>query len=165
MASLRDARRSLERGDVDEAMVALWNALEPLRLAGDQDGLEEAARLAARAAAADEAYASEAERMRTTVGALTADPTETAVVVPQRDRTLAETLEHWAETVVTATGAGEPGRPEPVAGAPSPDAEPADAEPADDDNGRGRRLGPLVWALLVGLFLILNVLGNVFGDG
>lgn len=159
MASLRDARRSLERGDVDEAMVVLWNALEPLRLAGDQEGLEEAARLAARAAAADEAYASEAERMRTAVGALAADPADAGVVVPQRERSFAETLEHWAETVVTTTAAGEPGMPEPVPG-PVPD-----AEPADDEEGRGKRLGPLVWALLVGLFLILNVLGNVFGDG
>jgi hypothetical protein len=159
MATLRDARRSLDRGDVDEAMVVLWNALEPLRLAGDQDGLEEAARLAARAAAADEAYASEAERMRTAVGVLAADPADTDVVVPQRERSFAETLEQWAETVVTATAAGEPGLPEPV-GAPT-----LDAEPADDEEGRGRRLGPLVWALLVGLFLVLNVLGNVFGDG
>ncbi len=160
MASLRDARRSLDRGDVDEAMVVLWNALEPLRLAGDRDGLEEAVRLAARAAAVDESYASEAERMGSAVGALTAGPADTAVVVPQRERTLAETLEQWAETVVTATGAGEPGVPEPVDGAP-----PLDADPGDEEAGRGRRLGPLVWALLVGLFLILNVLGNVFGDG
>lgn len=138
----------------------LWNALEPLRLAGDEDGLEEAARLAARAAAADEAYASEAERMRAAVGALAGGPAEAAVVVPQRERSLAETLEQWAETVVSATGAGEPGMPEPVAGAPPPD-----AESAEDEEGRGKRLGPLVWALLVGLFLILNVLGNVFGDG
>ncbi|MGL6279644.1 MAG: hypothetical protein ACRC50_08845 [Gaiella sp.] len=160
MASLRDARRSLDRDDVDEAMVVLWNALEPLRLAGDQDGLEEAARLAARAAAADPAYASEAERVRIAVGALTAGPADAAVVVPQRERTLVETLEKWAETVVTATGAGEPGMPEPVSGAP-----PSDAGSADDEAGRGRRLGPLVWALLAGLFLLLNVLGNLFGDG
>jgi hypothetical protein len=160
MASLRDARRSLERGDVDEAMVVLWNVLEPLRLAGDEDGLDEAVQLAARAAAADAAYASEAERMRAAVGALTAGPADAVEVGSQRERSFAETLGHWAETVATATGAGEPGLPEPVPGSP-----PADGESTDDEAGRGRSLGPLVWALLVGLFLLLNVLGNVFGDG
>lgn len=159
MASLHDARRALDRGDVDEAMVTLWNALESLRLDGDRRGLEEAVRLAASAAAADEAYAAEAERLRTAVDGLTADTTGSTVVGLPHERTLAERLEEWAETVATAAGAGEAGSPDPF-----PTAPPTEAEP-DGETGRGRKLGPVVWAVLVGLFLLLNVLGNVFGDG
>lgn len=46
MATVKEARRAVERGDVDEALVLLWNALEPLRLAGDTAGLQRVAALA-----------------------------------------------------------------------------------------------------------------------
>jgi hypothetical protein len=46
VATVKEARRAVERGDVDEALVVLWNALEPLRLAGDTAGLQRVAALA-----------------------------------------------------------------------------------------------------------------------
>jgi predicted Zn-dependent protease len=40
------AREALEAGRKDEALVLLWNAVEPARLAGDEDALHEIAELA-----------------------------------------------------------------------------------------------------------------------
>ena len=44
---LKRARTALDAGSVDEALVLLWMALEPARLAGDKEALAEIAQLAA----------------------------------------------------------------------------------------------------------------------
>lgn len=43
---LKEARRALQRGRVDESLVHLWNVLEPARLAGDRRALGAIAQLA-----------------------------------------------------------------------------------------------------------------------
>ena len=48
MASARDARKALDRGEPAEALVLLWNAVEPARIAGDERALREIGRLAER---------------------------------------------------------------------------------------------------------------------
>jgi hypothetical protein len=151
MATVRDARRALDRGDVDEAMVMLWNALEPLRLDGDGAGLERVGQLASEiASGAESSYAVEAERLLAAVRALTAEGATPSATV---EHGLPETLERWIDEAVRSG--------ERVGG----DDRPPTLEEVDDAEEGGRRLGPLVWALLAGLFLLLNVLGNVFGDG
>jgi len=143
VTTIRDARRSVERGDLDAAMVALWNLLEPLRLRGDLDGLHRVSELAREIGEQDGGtHRVEAQRLRAAVEELTGAGVATVVV--EQAQSLDD--EAWTE-VVPIEEEGDAG------------------SPAEDEESAGRRLGPLVWALLVGLFLLLNVLGNVFGDG
>lgn len=149
MATTRDARRALARGRDDEALVLLWNAIEPLRLRGDRAGLQEVERLAAAVAGrADGAYAAEAERLRAevreTLGEAAATPVAVAV---------------GAEPA----GPGGPLPPFPEAGVPLPlPDETGTGEPEEaGEQPRGRGLGTLLWAAFVALVIVINVVGGL----
>lgn len=153
MATVRDARRALDRGDVDQALVVLWNLLEPLRLEGDDNGLNRVAEMADEIATlAGGSYATEAQRLQAATGRITtAEPAVTTAV----ERRVPDSLEQWATVLL----GGEAARPGDLEGDV---ARGGDGAPAEQS--RGRRLGPIVWAVLVALFVLLQVLGNVFGD-
>ena len=69
MASeLSEARKAVTRGRADEALVHLWNAVEPARLAGDTRELRTIGQLAGRIhQLGDEGQQREAERLLETV--------------------------------------------------------------------------------------------------
>jgi hypothetical protein len=135
VSRLGDARKAVARGDADEALVALWNELEPARLAGDRRRLEAVADLAGRIAAdGDEAHRREAERLLEAAQALDAD-----------GELVAATAQLDAE--VGAAGGGPVEAPGRVGG------------PADEEEGsRGIGLGNLLWALLILAVVLANVL-------
>jgi hypothetical protein len=156
MATPREARRELARGDVDGALVLLWNAIEPLRLRGDQDGLEQVLSLAALVAErGDEAQAHEADRLRREVEEVLG--AEAARVEAAPAVSVAEAADdvaqiEWDEVAGTLDEA-------PVA----PEASPSADDDAREETG-GRRLGPLIWAAFIALVIVLNVIGGLRGE-
>jgi hypothetical protein len=156
MATPREARRAIARGDPDGALVLLWNAIEPLRLRGDRDGLEQVQSLAALVAErGDEAHAHEAERLSREVeevlgadAASVASAPVAAVAGPVEEAAQIE----WDEVAGTLDEA-------PVA----PEASPSAEGDAPEETG-GRRLGPLIWAAFIALVIVLNVIGGLRGE-
>jgi hypothetical protein len=97
VATVKEARRAVERGDVDEALVLLWNALEPLRLAGDTAGLQRVAALADEIAVlGDGEHAHEAARLHAAVVPLIGDD---AGAVARSTSTISESVERWIEAL------------------------------------------------------------------
>lgn len=134
---LRSAQRALGRGATQEALVHLWNALEPARLAGDGRRLRTIAGLAQRIRAqGDEGEGREAERLieelRSVVG-------EEGALVPATGRLDAD---------VYASG-------KPVE-EPAGDLQPEEAE----SRGRAARLGNLIWIAIVVAVILFNLLGE-----
>ena len=157
MATTRDARRALARGDVDGALVLLWNAIEPLRIRGDRAGLEEVERLAAVVAGrADGAYGAEAERLRAEVRETLGEG-----AAPPATVQLDAELGGFGEPLPLPPQPGAPPAPPPPAGETGPGD--ADGEEAGERPG-GRRLGTLLWAAFVALVIILNVIGGLRGE-
>ncbi|MBD0329667.1 MAG: hypothetical protein ICV64_06145 [Thermoleophilia bacterium] len=139
MSNVRDAARALGRGDEAEALVLLWNELEPARLAGDRGTLQAIAALAGRiASAGDVAQRREAER-------------------------LLETVERYAsdEALAPASGVAR------VDGDLTPvesDVE-VDGTVSEERVQGGRRpgLGGLLWLLLLAGIVLFNLLGDLLG--
>jgi hypothetical protein len=133
------AARAARRGSADEALVLLWNELEPARLSGDRGALGAIDGLA-RYIARDEQHRHEAERLieavAATVAAGGAERAATAVVDAEVER------------------GGEIGEA----------AEAAEADEPETQKGRGFGVGNLVWVLILLGVLILNILGRVDGD-
>jgi len=147
MDAVREARGALRRGRSAEALVHLWNALEPARLAGDRKRLETIGGLAAHAAASgEEGERAEAERLLEAVREAAAEPGSFA----------------GAEDVGTASVGGETprelehfGLEDAGPSLPSEDA----AEP--DEEAGGRRSGvPSIWTILIILFVIITIARN-----
>jgi hypothetical protein len=147
MTTPREARRALARGDVDEALVLLWNAIEPLRLRGDEAGLESVAHMAAAIAeGGDGSQAREAGRLLDATHEMlgAADPPDTVLI-----------------------GQAASGSVEPVAGERLPDppgevgAPPGREVPPEP---AGRRVSRLVWALVVGAFIVFNILRGLLSE-
>ncbi len=131
---LKQARKALGRGDVDEALVLLWNALEPVRIAGDRRALRTIEQLATEIArAGDEAEQREAKRLLEALGAS----------VPQDEPVRPATAQVEAEV----ERGGE-------------DVETEEAAPKAPG---GLRLGPIVWFLVLLAFLLFNLLSNARG--
>jgi hypothetical protein len=140
MASAKNARKALARGATDEALVLLWNEIEPARLAGDVATLSEIGGIAERIRrSGDPGQQREAERMLAT---------------------LRDAVEGDAKGV-PADAAFEP-RVE-AGGTTFEDAEEAE-EAAEEADGRRAGIGNLVWVLLFLLIVILNALRGVGGD-
>jgi hypothetical protein len=142
MASARNARKALARGAADEALVHLWNAVEPARLAGDVATLRDIGRIAEQIRRdGDPAQQQEAERLletlRGTIEGEAAARPETEALEPHMERD--------APTLDDAQEAG-----------PLDDAEGA--------NGRLGRMSSIVWILLFLLIVIANALRGVGGD-
>jgi hypothetical protein len=158
MATVRDARRALAKGDTDFALVLLWNALEPVRLEGDRGGLEAIGQMAASIAEhGDSSQSREAERLLEEVRkvlvfeeAVPAGRFGEAAAVP-------EEIGPPVETIVTVR---PPESFEPV-GSLEPTDETAPAEPGDR-GGRSKVTG-LVWLIIVAAFILLNVVSRLVG--
>lgn len=140
---LRKARRALAQERTDEALLFLWNAVEPARLEGG-GALRELERLAAAVGErGDEGQKREAERLLATVRGTPADP---APVEVER--------EGWtppSEPAEQASG-GEPEVRE-----AEEEVEPAAETPAH------RSLARYLLPLFVLLVVLVNVLTRVFG--
>jgi hypothetical protein len=149
MSSVGQARRSLSRGDIDGALVDLWNAVEPLRLRGDRSGLEQVARMAASIVEnGDGSQSREATRLLDEVRR-TVDPDA-------------------LRPAVTGVGA-----PVPIDDGRHDAAEEWDDADWDDDvvepeigeaESSGPRIGPLVWALIVAAFVIFNIVSGLLRE-
>src|SRR5687768_2487088 len=139
MASeLREARKAVARGRADEALVHLWNALEPARLAEDAGELVMIGRLAQRIGEfGDEGERRDAERLLEIV------------------RSAAEDEREPEATVALPGTNGDGGF--------LPEEEAAEVEDAESEpDGRFARYAlPLVFLIIV----IVNVLAGLLGDG
>ena len=140
MASARNARKALARGATDEALVLLWNEVEPARLAGDTSTLRDIGRLARGIQqAGDPAQQREAERLLETLTELEAYPAAPAATAEMLD-------------VDVGPNGGVLGDvPEPT------------ADGAEDERRAGK-LTSLVWIVLFLLVVIANALRGVGGD-
>jgi hypothetical protein len=142
---LRSAQQAAARGSNQEALVHLWNAVEPARLAGDARRLRVIAGIAQQVRSrGDEGEAREAERLLETLrGAVSAEGT-IAPATGQLDAEVYAGGEHvddfQAGGFRTESYQGE-GEQEEAA-------------------GRGARIGNLVWIALV----VAIILFNVFAD-
>lgn len=132
---VKSARQALGRGATDEALVHLWNALEPARLAGDGRSLNAIAGLAQRIRAqGDESAARQAERL---IQAVRGSVEEEDGFTPATERLDAEVY-----------AGGEPAE---------------DLQPEEEAGGRAGRIGNLVWLALVLLIVLINVIGQIRG--
>jgi hypothetical protein len=129
------ARRALARGATAEALVHLWNELEPARLSGERGRMNELARLAEDVRQrGDEADRHEAERFLDELRELTEAPTATAP----------------ATVVLDA----EVDRPVEV-----PDD--AEAESPAEDGSRAGGLANWLWVVFVLVIVLANVLSQL----
>lgn len=164
MSGLRDARRALAGGAQDEALVYLWNELEPVRVAGDRRGLAAIARMATQIAETGD----EGQRR---------DATRLLEAVAEAEATAAE--EEVLATVGLDAGVGHgdvyaPQPPQPVPQwLPEPGAErlpgeepmrgeePVAVEEGEEQEKRPR-LASLLWAAIVIGVILLNILRDAF---
>jgi hypothetical protein len=140
MASeLNEARKAVARGRADEALVHLWNAVEPARLAGDIGELAMVGRLAQRIGEfGDEGERRDAERLLEAVRSAAEDERE-------------------PEAAVALPGANGDGDFVPE--------EEAAAEVEDAEREPGGRLARYVLPLVFLIIVIVNVLAALLGDG
>ncbi len=143
--ALAGARKALGRGRPDEALVFLWNALEPARLAGDRSALETIGRLAHTIAEkGDSSQRRDAERLLEAVQTTAAEEGETPATA-RLDADLSPVGERLAEDTVGATARSGDG----VAG--------------DDVDAEGRPrsgipLGTILWFVILAVVIVMNVL-------
>jgi hypothetical protein len=152
---LNKARKALARGRADEALVILWNLVEPARLEGDSGTLRAIAALAGGVAQQDEGSRREAERLLETLGrAVPARPE------PERADVGFEELD---EPIRSAPPVGKEPELEEVEELEAP--EPGNAEPADAEGGARRRgAGRYVIPLVTLAIILINVIARVFRD-
>ncbi len=159
MHGVRDARRALARGNTDQALVDLWNALEPLRLGGNIAGLQAVAQTAAAIAeTGDGSQAREASRLLQEVSELLAssEGREADAFVDVGTFGAPQEVGH----VGSPPFEGAYGVDEEVA--PVPEAGP-EQEPGDVPTGRSRTAS-LVWALILGAFVIFNIIRGLLAE-
>lgn len=160
---VKEAERALARGRPDEALVYLWNAVEPARVAGDTRTLERIGRVAQRIARGDQAGEQrEAQRLlellrssggRAVATAAPATAAETAAA-PAALREAPPTRREEAEVEreeIVVTGDWVPDE----AGA-APGAEPG-SEGQRPRGGLGRFIVPLVFLLVI----LVNVINRL----
>ena len=144
MSSVKDARKALGRGDLDEALVVLWNEFEPARLAGDRRRLRAIEGLATRVAQeGDEGQRRDAERL---LEMLARAPDDEGASVPSIAEVEAE--------------------PAPLGEEHEHPLEPEELEHPLEDEAEGERkgrfsIGPIVWLLILLAFLVLNALNGL----
>ncbi|HVM17245.1 MAG TPA: hypothetical protein VM290_06665 [Gaiellaceae bacterium] len=142
---VRTARAAVARGSNAEALVHLWNALEPARLAGDRRRLAAIGALAQRILAdGDEAEAREAERLLEALRATVED----AGAAPATARVDAD-----------VSAGGE----ELAAG--DFDLASVDAAEEGEAETRASRIGNLLWLVIVVAVILFNVLGQLRDGG
>jgi hypothetical protein len=139
MASeLSEARKAVSRGRADEALVHLWNAVEPARLAGDSAELRRIGQLAERVReVGEEGQRQEAERLL---------------------EALRSAFDEEREPEATVALPGENGD-----GGLLPEDEAA-AEVEEEQSRPGGRLAQLLVPLIIFVIVLINVLAGLFGD-
>jgi hypothetical protein len=152
MDAVREARGALRKGRSAEALVHLWNALEPARLAGDRRRLDAIGGLAAHiAASGEEADRREAERLLEATREAAAEPGAFA----------------GADDVGTASVGGEVEPAHELE--PVHELEPFGVEEAgpgperveEPDEAEEKRSGvPSIWTILIILFVIITIARN-----
>ncbi len=131
MSKVGEARAAVARGANDEALVLLWNELEPARLADDRSALATIEALAHRIATqGDEAQRREAERLLETLGA--ASGQEATPATARIEGAVTTGGERVDQTFEQETRAKSP----------------------------ARGLGTIVWLLLVLAVILFNVLSG-----
>lgn len=140
---LKNARKSLNDGRVDEALLYLWNALESARLEGGR-ALQELERLAVAAAQqGDESQKAEAQRLLESLREVPAVAEEVESATVQEAAPPDTEEEEGSES------------------APPPEREPEpDAEPPRAQRNLGRYAIPAIFLLIV----VVNLLARAFGD-
>jgi hypothetical protein len=153
---LKEARRAVARGANDEALVLLWNAVEPARLRGDRRALATIGGLAQVVQrSGDDGQRREAERLL---------------------EVLRENAEHGVapatatlDARVTGGGGYDAGEVAEGAGAVYEERELPDdvyvPEAGTETEGAGRagRIGNLLWLAFVVLIILVNVIGQLRG--
>jgi hypothetical protein len=160
---LSQARSAISRGRGDEALVILWNLVEPARLEGDERTLRAIGALAAAVARHDEGSRREAERLLESLGRV-------APARPEPEPAVADLEEEAAYEPLPpeppASPSPLPGRVEeagygeielPRDGDTGP---PAETEPQAPQRGLGRWIVPIV-ALIV---IVVNVIARALRD-
>ena len=145
MDAVREARGALRRGRSAEALVHLWNALEPARLAGDRRALDTIAGLAAHiAAGGEEGDRREAERLLAAAREAAAEPGTFA----------------GAEDVGVASVGGEPAHELEHFGVEEAGPVPERVEAPDEPEEAQRSGVPSIWTILIILFVIITIARN-----
>ena len=154
MNQLAQARAALRRDRPSEALVFLWNAVEPARLAGDAGALRSIGGLAERIAqSGDEAERREAERLLEQIRG-----------VARHETAVPATEEVGAEVSVGGTTVGaEPTIADALEGRDVPLEEEFDVEDEAPEASRGARLMNIVWLLIALGVVALNVIRGL-GD-
>jgi hypothetical protein len=142
---LDQARRAVRRGAADEALVFLWNALEPARLAGDGSALETIGRLAHTIAEkGDSSQRRDAERLLETLQTAVAEDEEMPATA-RLDADLSPVAETLEEDGVRAAVRAREGM---------------DGE-AVDPEGRPRGgipFGTILWFAILAAVIVMNAL-------
>lgn len=154
---VKEAERAVARGRPDEALVYLWNAVEPARVAGDSRSLQRIARVAQRIVQAGETGEQrEAQRLLELLrpaGAAAAavaappPPPETVATAPVYRETPSEEVAVDHEDIAVGDWVPEEAQP---AGA-------GEAEGAQPRAGLGRYVVPLVFVVIV----LVNVVNRL----
>jgi hypothetical protein len=143
---VREAKTALRHGRSAEALVHLWNALEPARLAGDRRRLDAIGGLAAHiAAGGEEADRREAERLLEATREAAAEPGAFA----------------GADDVGTASVGGEVEPVHELEPFGVEEAGPGPERVEDPDEAEEKRSGvPSIWTILIILFVIITIARN-----
>jgi hypothetical protein len=146
MDAVREARGALRKGRSAEALVHLWNALEPARLAGDRRRLDAIGGLAAHiAASGEEADRREAERLLEATREAAAEPGAFA----------------GADDVGTASVGGELEPVHELEPFGVEEAGPGPERVEEPDEAEEKRSGvPSIWTILIILFVIITIARN-----
>ena len=146
MDAVREARGALRKGRSAEALVHLWNALEPARLAGDRRRLDAIGGLAAHiAASGEEADRREAERLLEATREAAAEPGAFA----------------GADDVGTASVGGEVESAHELEPFGVEEADPGPERVEEPDEAEEKRSGvPSIWTILIILFVIITIARN-----
>lgn len=151
MASVRDVRKAIGRGDADAALLLSWNALEPLRLKGDVGGLQTIGRVAVHILErGDGSQRLEAGKLLEVV--------EEALGAGRSDEPVASFGPAEPGAGPARDTVGEVERAEPM----EIDVPELDGPP--DEEEAGPRIPPLVWALIIAAFVLFNVLSGLLRE-
>jgi hypothetical protein len=159
---LRKARRAIARGRSDEALVLLWNLLEPARIEGDERVLRAIGDLAHTIARADADHRLEAERLLRALGRLapaarTSQLTGGAAAPPEPVSSEGPLAEREQELPLP----WEPAADELELGSLERLPEPEQAEESPEQRrGLARYLVPIALLVLV----LVNVLARILGE-
>lgn len=159
---LSKARRAIARGRSDEALVVLWNLLEPARIEGDRHALRAIGDLAAVVADRDESSRREAERLLEALGRLAPAAERRAAVEPAVEP-IGPPPADEVEVELPPVSYEPPPATEPAAQAPG--AEPGEVDVEDEaEAGRRPGLARYVVPLAALLLILVNVLARILRE-